>query len=108
MKISSHWFDVFFGRKPLGQKGCLDIAISKKVIKLAVDRNKIKRQVKTITKELASDLLSRCNIRVIAKTSGRSFGDIKSDLSAAFQAARRRIISQNREIWSPKEAKPLG
>lgn len=108
MKISGRWFDVSLKSPTPPRRGKLGIAASKKVIKLAVDRNKIKRQIRAITKELASGLMAHYNVKVIVKTAGRSFGDIKSDLAAVFRSARKRIIGPNREAWPPKEAKPLG
>ena len=53
---SSKYFRVFY--KPSNKNG-LEISISKKYFKLAVDRNKIKRQVKEIFRSVVDEMPAR-------------------------------------------------
>ena len=109
MKIEGRWFSVFLNQKSSNQisgfdpsakfmakrltAGRLGISVSKKILKLAADRNKIKRRVRAIVRESALDLAEVCHIKVVVKPGGASqkFSDMKSDLAAAFQMARKRI-----------------
>ncbi len=94
MRVNGLWFDVVLSRKPTDRVGKLGVSVSKKMAKLAVDRNKIRRRVRVIVRELAPDLAKACHIKVAVKPGGvgQKFGDIKSDLAAMFQTARKRII----------------
>jgi len=77
---SSKYFRVFY--KPSNKNG-LEISISKKYFKLAVDRNKIKRQVKEIFRSVVDEMPAR---GIIVFSVFRPYGEL-SYKNASLQIA---------------------
>ena len=83
MRVNGGLFDVFFNKKPAGQLGQLGVIVSKQVVRLAVNRNKIRRRVRAIVKPLIVDFIKAYHIKIVVKSqaAGRKFEEMKADLT---------------------------
>ncbi len=83
MKISGRYFDVYLGEAKKGAPPQVQITVSAKVSKKAVDRNLIKRRLREIVRFLGHK--NTLNIRIIVTPNAlmAKFKELKDDFMSA-------------------------
>ena len=83
MKISGRFFDVYLGGVRQGELPRVQITVSAKVSKKAVDRNLIKRRLREIIKLLGVGYCLNIKIIVIPNALKAKFSELKEDFMSA-------------------------